>query len=128
MSKQYTFDYDSANFAIYLPRLQKEYSQYATREDSTVRDGQLPAGFSVSDLNFFDKNSSLWSSRYSLYSCGQFKKSIIDEDDICAYRRGEGIVVGDSGGYQLGTGAIRNKSEKRHLERYKNKLFNCAPD
>ena len=121
MSKQYTFDYDAANFAVYLPSLQKGYSQYATRKDSTVRDGELPNGFSISDLNFFDKNSSLWSSRYSLYSCGQFEKSVIEKDDICAYRKGDGIVVGDSGGFQLGTGAISSKSEKQHLERFKNK-------
>jgi len=56
-----------------------------------------------------------------VHSCGQFDTKNIPRRDIIADRiKGDGnIVVGDSGGFQLGTGAIKSKAELKHLERYK---------
>ena len=81
----------------------------------------MPAGFDVSDLNFLNPKSKLWHCGYTLYSAGQFETPQIRTTDMIAERRSEHktVVVGDSGGFQLGTGAISNKQEKAHLERYK---------
>ena len=117
-SPAYTFDYDKANYCVYLPSLQKGYSQFAVEPNKAVRDGELPKGLNVNDLNFFRQDSKLWSCRYALYSCGQFDRALIEKNDMCAYQRGDGVVIGDSGGFQLGSGAISNKQEKQHLQRF----------
>lgn len=111
-----------ADYAVYLVSLQKQYAYEATRENAEVRNGDLPQGFDVSDLNFLNPKSKLWSCGYTLYSAGQFDKAQIGTRDIVAERKKDWktVVVGDSGGFQLGTGAISNKQEKAHLERYKN--------
>ena len=120
MSENLTERY--AGYAVYLPSLQKQYAHWGTKDnnDDAVRD-VLPAGFDVSDLNFLNPKSKLWHCGYTLYSAGQFETPQIRTTDMIAERRSEHktVVVGDSGGFQLGTGAISNKQEKAHLERYK---------
>ena len=111
-----------ADYAVYLPSLQKQYATEATRENAEVRNGDLPAGFDVTDLNFFNPKSKLWHCGFTLYSAGQFDSSQIGTRDFIAERSStwETIVVGDSGGFQLGTGVNKNKAEGEHLERYEN--------
>jgi hypothetical protein len=83
-----------------------------------VREGNLPSDFRIKDLDFFNSNSRLWSCGYALYSAGQFTDSQL-RSDIIAYRdRSKSVVIGDSGGFQLGTGKISNVSEKAALVRY----------
>ncbi len=108
-------------YAVYLPSLQQPYAQFATKKNKEVRDGDVPKGFRIPDLNFFDPESRLWSCGFALYSAGQFENASIHNRDIVAERdRTKGTVVGDSGGYQLGTGKITNKREKAALDRYVN--------
>ena len=56
-----------------------------------------------------------------MYSCGQFDKKQIRNRDIVAERNvSDCVVIGDSGGFQLGTGSITSKAELKHLEHFKN--------
>lgn len=117
LTKQYK------DYAVYLPSLQKHYAQFVVNDPSVInrKDYELPSGFRLSDLNFLNSNSRLWHCGYMLYSAGQFSHSQISNPDIVSTRKREGTtVVGDSGGFQLGTGAITNTQEKAHLEKYKN--------
>ena len=111
-------------YAVYLPSLQQGYANYATKTNAeTGRDRKrIPKNFDTRWLNFLDHSSKLWHCGYTLYSCGQFETKNIPRRDIIADRiKGDGnIVVGDSGGFQLGTGSIKSKAELAHLERYKN--------
>lgn len=110
--------YDKRDYAIYLPSLQSPYASFATKHESEVREGDLPSDFRIKDLDFFNPNSRLWSCGYALYSAGQFTDSQL-RSDIIAYRdRSKSVVIGDSGGFQLGTGKISNVSEKAALVRY----------
>jgi hypothetical protein len=112
--------YDKHDYAIYLPSLQSPYASFATKHESEVREGNLPSDFRMKDLDFFNQNSRLWSCGYALYSAGQFTDSQL-RSDIVAYRdRSKSVVIGDSGGFQLGTGKISNVSEKAALVRYAN--------
>jgi len=105
-------------YAIYVPSLQSGYAQYATRQNKDVRDGDLPSRFRVRDLDFFDPKSQLWSCAYTLYSSGQFDKAQLRNADMIRDRkRGQSVVIGDSGGFQLGTGVIKNRDEQRELNR-----------
>jgi len=109
-------------YAVYLPSLQANYANYATKANNeTTRAKKIPKNFDTRWLNFLDTNSKLWHCGYTLYSCGQFDNKQIRTRDIIAERdRENSIVIGDSGGFQLGTGAITSKAELEHLERYKN--------
>lgn len=112
--------YDKRDYAIYLPSLQSPYASFATKREIDVRNADLPSDFRVKDLDFFNPNSRLWSCGYALYSAGQFTDSQLGSD-IVAYRdRSKSVVIGDSGGFQLGTGKISNASEKAALDRYAN--------
>ena len=120
MSENLTEQYKG--YAVYLPSLQSNYAKYATKANSeTARAKKIPKNFDTRWLNFLDTNSKLWHCGYTLYSCGQFDGKQIRARDIIAERdRENSIVIGDSGGFQLGTGAITSKAELAHLERYKN--------
>lgn len=110
--------YDRQDYAIYLPSLQSPYASFATKHERDVREGDLPSDFRIKDLDFFNPNSRLWSCGYALYSAGQFTDSQLGSD-IVAYRdRSKSVVIGDSGGFQLGTGKISNVAEKAALNRY----------
>ena len=111
------------DYAVYLPSLQQQYANYATKTNSeTNRPSQrIPKNFDTQMLNFLDKGSKLWHCGYTLYSCGQFDKKQIRNRDIVAERNvNDCVVIGDSGGFQLGTGSITSKAELKHLEHFKN--------
>lgn len=117
MMRDLTERYDS--YAVYLPSLQQHYAEFATRDRSDVRHGRIPRNFRPKDLDFLSSDSRLWSCKYALYSSGQFEKSFVMTDDMVVNRKRDGvIIVGDSGGYQLGTGAIKNRREKEAIYRY----------
>lgn len=120
MTENLTKLYDG--YAVYLPSLQQQFAQFATRTNADVKRSKgIPKTFKTQSLNFLKPDNKLWHCAYTLYSCGQFDKPQIRNRDIVAERdRTTSLVVGDSGGFQLGTGAIRSKDELNHLERYKN--------
>jgi hypothetical protein len=97
--------------AVYLPSLQKPYAAFPYRDDRTVRDGDLPAGLELKDLDFLNPASNLWHCKYVLYSAGQFDRAQIRTPDMITERDPDTIVVGDSGGYQIGTGKLAAVSE-----------------
>lgn len=110
--------YRDNRYAIYVPSLQSGYAQYATRNNKDVRGGDLPSSFRVRDLDFLDPSSQLWSCAYTLYSSGQFDKAQLRNADMIRDRkRGQSVVIGDSGGFQLGTGVIKNRDEQKELNR-----------
>jgi hypothetical protein len=110
--------YRDNRYAIYVPSLQSGYAQYATKNNKDVRGGDLPSSFRVRDLDFLDSKSQLWSCAYTLYSSGQFDKAQLRNADIVRDRkRGQSVVIGDSGGFQLGSGAIRNREEQNTLNK-----------
>jgi len=122
MTESFTERYDQSNYAIYLPSLQKTYAQFAWKKNKDVkRKAKIPKTFKTEWLNFLDDKSKLWHCGYSLYSAGQFNSARIGPRDIVAERdRSKTTIVGDSGGFQLGTGAITSNSEKSHLNAYRN--------
>lgn len=109
-----TVSFDAAydNYAIYLPSLQNSYAQLPLVDPIKIRDGKLPGGLELADLNFLNQSSKLWHTQYALYSAGQFNGSQIRSPDIISTRdRSNTVVIGDSGGYQIGTGKLKAVSE-----------------
>ena len=85
------------NYAIYLPSLQQGYAAYPLRDTSSIKQGDMPKGLQLSDLNFLSNDSDLWHCKYVLYSAGQFNKSTISIPDIVSTRSNDTVVIGDSG-------------------------------
>jgi hypothetical protein len=94
------------DYAVYLPSLQQGYAAFPMRDPATVRGGILPNGLTLKDLDFLDPNSKLWHCKYVLYSAGQFDRAQIRTPDMVTQRGSDTVVVGDSGGYQIGTGKL----------------------
>lgn len=119
MTENFTERYDQSNYAIYLPSLQKTYAQFAWKTNKDVkRKAKIPKTFKTEWLNFLDDKSKLWHCGYSLYSAGQFNSARIGPRDIVAERdRSKTTIAGDSGGFQLGTGAITSNSKKEPSKR-----------
>lgn len=96
-----------ADQAVYLPSLQQGYAAFPFRDLKSVRDGVLPAGLELKDLDFLNPASNLWHCKYVLYSAGQFDRAQIRVPDMVSERNADTVVVGDSGGYQIGTGKLK---------------------
>ena len=92
------------DYAIYLPSLQQGYAAYPLRDANSIKQGDIPNGLQLSDLNFLSTQSSLWHCKYVLYSAGQFNSATISTPDIVSTRDKDTVIIGDSGGYQIGTG------------------------
>lgn len=118
----FTQRYRQGGYAIYIPSLQSPYAASAIKQDRHIRGGQIShfgngVGFKNRDLNFFDPKSSLWTCAYTLYSSGQFANAVIQTLDMITERdRTKSVVIGDSGGFQLGSGKITNKAEAEKLK------------
>ena len=103
--------------AIYLPSLQQGYAAFAQRAQRSLKPNEAPKGFQFGDLNYLNPNSSLWHCKYALYSAGQFSGSTISTPDMVSMRSADTVVIGDSGGFQVGTGklaAVRDWIEFRN--------------
>jgi hypothetical protein len=93
-------------YSVYLPSLQQGYAAFPFRARKSVRNGNLPKGLRLEDLDFLNSSSRLWHCGYTLYSAGQFTKAQITTPDMVSNRSSGTVVVGDSGGYQVGTGKL----------------------
>ena len=93
--------------AVYLPSLQQAYAAFPFRDTKSVRDGILPSGLELKDLDFLNPASNLWHCKYVLYSAGQFDRAQIRTPDMITERSADTVVIGDSGGYQIGTGKLK---------------------
>lgn len=99
-----------ADYCVYLPSLQQGYAQYAvdTNNRESVKNPSPPKGFKPQHLNYLDANNPLWHCKYGLYSVGHFTSSSITNDDIVRYRDpSTTLILGDSGGFQVGTGNLK---------------------
>ena len=90
--------------AIYLPALQQNY--IANAREGLQPSRPLPAGFDLADTAFWTGHSKLFNHKYCLSSVGSSKVGVQPKTTLFDRTRGEFTLVGDSGGYQLGTGAF----------------------
>ena len=99
--------------AIFLPAVSSFYSTFIGKQryGNYVDPARLPAGFTqgVEGLNFFDPEKGYFYYKWGLYSAGHAdldmtRKSEKDDMFRSRPRNGDSIVVGDSGGFQIGKG------------------------
>jgi len=96
---------NSKNCAVYLPAINSNYASTLTSGLPIGR--QFPSGISPVDLAFWGLDSKLWHYPYLLHSVGQYKVGSDPVNAITSRRSNDGILFGDSAGYQIGIGSLK---------------------
>lgn len=101
------------DYAVFLPAVSTFYSTFVGKQrfENYVDPARLPAGFTsgVEGLNFFDPEKGYFYYKWGLYSAGHaeldLSKHSPKEDMFRSRPRNDAsLVVGDSGGFQIGKG------------------------
>ena len=111
-------------WAVFLPAVSTFYNNYIAKQISQrnyVEESRLPEKFEhgVDGLNFLKAKNTYFHYKYALYSAGHaeldLKKSAISDRMIRDRDKGT-IVLGDSGGYQIGKGVINFDWESFYVQ------------
>jgi len=103
------------DYAVYLPAISSFYSTYVAKQrlGEFVPTERIPAGFDrgIEGMNFLNPEAGYFTYKYGLYSAGHaqldLQKSIEQESMIQQRDRGNTMILGDSGGYQIGKGVLK---------------------
>jgi hypothetical protein len=107
---------EMADFALYLPALSEKDAVHFTKKGAQGLNTVRPA-----DLNFLNKNTRLWKYRWALASAGNFAYS--SRSNIVTQRDPKSsFILGDSGGYQIGTGALKGTEKWKQYAREPNEI------
>jgi len=93
-------------FAVYLPAMQYHYAS-AINDNKLIKGRDFPSGIKLTDLDFLNPKSKLWHYGYALYSAGQFNDARPKACAVTNRDREKTIVLGDSGGFQIGQGTLK---------------------
>jgi len=103
------------DYAVYLPAISSFYSTYIAKQrlEKFIPDDRVPAGFDrgIEGMNFLNPEQGYFTYKYGLYSAGHaqldLKKSMVQESMIQQRDRSNTMILGDSGGYQIGKGVLQ---------------------
>jgi len=103
------------DYAVYLPAISSFYSTYVAKQrlEEFVPKDRIPADFDrgIEGMNFLNEEEGYFTYRYGLYSAGHAQldldKSIEQESMIQQRDRSKTMILGDSGGYQIGKGVLK---------------------
>lgn len=102
-------------YAVYLPAISSFYSTYVAKQrlEEFVPLNRIPEGFDrgIEGMNFLNPEQGYFTYKYGLYSAGHAQldlaKSITQESMIQQRDRSKTMILGDSGGYQIGKGVLK---------------------
>ena len=100
-------------YALYLPSLQKAFAKGAY--SSTPKNRAMPKDVTLKQLDFLNPKNKLWHYKYALYSVGQFKVGE-QQTDIVTNRNKDTIILGDSGGFQIGKGTLAGYTALKNVK------------
>ena len=103
------------DYAVYLPAISSFYSTYVAKQrlEKFISDDRIPKGYDrgVEGMNFLNPEEGYFTYKYGLYSAGHaqldLNKSMTQESMIQQRDRGNTMILGDSGGYQIGKGVLK---------------------
>ena len=103
------------DYAVYLPAISSFYSTYVAKQrlEEFVPNDRIPKGFDrgIEGMNFLNPEEGYFTYKYALYSAGHAQldltKSMTQESMIQQRDRGNTMILGDSGGYQIGKGVLK---------------------
>ena len=103
------------DYAIFLPAISSFYSTYIAKQrlEKFISDDRIPKGFDrgIEGMNFLNPEKGYFTYKYGLYSAGHaqldLQKSMVQESMIQDRDRNNTMILGDSGGYQIGKGVLK---------------------
>ena len=103
------------DYAVYLPAISSFYSTYIAKQrlEKFISDERIPKGFDrgIEGMNFLNPEQGYFTYKYGLYSAGHaqldLNKSMTQESMIQQRDRSNTMILGDSGGYQIGKGVLK---------------------
>jgi hypothetical protein len=103
------------DYAVYLPAISSFYSTYIAKQrlEEFVPLSRIPAGFDrgIEGMNFLNPEEGYFFYKYALYSAGHAQLDLnkaMTQDSMLQQRdRVNTMVLGDSGGYQIGKGILK---------------------
>jgi hypothetical protein len=103
------------DYAVYLPAISSFYSTYVAKQrlEEFVPTDRIPKGFDrgIEGMNFLNPEQGYFTYKYGLYSAGHAQLDVVkaqtQESMIQQRDRGNTMILGDSGGYQIGKGVLK---------------------
>lgn len=103
------------DYAVYLPAISSFYSTYIAKQrlEKFIPDDRIPKDFDrgIEGMNFLNPEQGYFYYKYGLYSAGHaqldLQKSLTQESMIQDRDRSKTMILGDSGGYQIGKGVLK---------------------
>ena len=103
------------DYACFLPAISSFFSTYVSKQQHTefVPKERIPAGFDrgIEGMNFLNSEEGYFVYQNGLFSAGHakldLKKSKVQESMIQNRDRNNTMILGDSGGYQIGKGILK---------------------
>jgi hypothetical protein len=103
------------DYAVYLPAISSFYSTYIAKQrlEKFIPDDRIPKEFDrgIEGMNFLNPDQGYFYYKYGLYSAGHaqldLQKSLVQESMIQDRDRSKTMILGDSGGYQIGKGVLK---------------------
>ena len=103
------------DYAVYLPAISSFYSTYIAKQrlEEFIPNDRIPKGFDrgIEGMNFLNPEQGYFYYKFALYSAGHaqldINKSMTQESMIQQRDRSKTMILGDSGGYQIGKGVIK---------------------
>lgn len=101
--------------AVYLPAISTFYQTYVAKQrlGKFIEDNRIPKGFDrgIEGMNFLNEEQGYFTYKYGLYSAGHaqldLNKSLTQESMIQDRDRSKTLILGDSGGFQIGKGVLK---------------------
>jgi len=104
------------DYAIYTPSAQIGAAEAILKADLQVPAALLEAGLTARALDYFWPDNGLWHHPYLLATAGHFKNAT--RPNVVTNRTANTVLVGDSSGYNLATGAMpETKAWKKYVEK-----------
>lgn len=100
-------------YALYLPAVQAASTQRLVSDRKALRAKDFPKWLQVRDLNWLDPGNRNWHYRWCLASAGHMIDAA--QNNAIANRHPDTVIMGDSGGYQIATGALRDMAPAMEL-------------
>lgn len=115
MTRQVNLTPLQKDYAVYLPAISSFYSTYVAKQrlEKFIPDDRVPQGFDrgIEGMNFLNPEQGYFTYKYGLYSAGHaqldLNKALTQESMIQQRDRNNTVIVGDSGGYQIGKGVLK---------------------
>ena len=103
------------DYAVYLPAISCFFSTYVAkqRREEFVPNDRIPQGFDrgIEGMNFLNPEQGYFYYKYGLYSAGHaqldLQKTMTMDAMIQDRDRSKTLILGDSGGYQVGKGVLK---------------------